>query len=158
MASRTKIGIGLVAMLVLFPAVGWAAERLPNLLPNGDVENVFVNHIKVGEGRSTTIEAWDSGVPTFWRLGAGAALADESASTGKHCIVLQGGEQAAESTVFSDYWRVKDPAYPFGLPLRPMGSLALWCAGTLCCMSDMYVCVTYELYHTCYLLGWRHSL
>ena len=104
----------IAAVLVLAVPARLAWTQPPNLLPNGDVENVFVNHIKLGEGRSTTIEAWDSGVPTFWRLEEGAALSEEESQSGERSVVLRSG---AAATVFTDYWRVKDPAMPFGLPL-----------------------------------------
>lgn len=110
--------IGSVAWC-LAGAVLPAAAAPQNLLPNGSAENAFVNHIRVGEGRATAIEAWDSGVPTFWRLGNGASLDSTAAHGGKQSIALHSGDQEASATVFSDYWRVKDPSMPFGLPLAP---------------------------------------
>ena len=102
--------------LCLAGAISFAAAQ-PNLLPNGGAENEFVNHIRVGEKRSTTIEARDSGVPTFWQLGTGASLSSETAHGGLHSIAFQAGGGEVSATVFSDYWRVKDPSMPFGLPL-----------------------------------------
>jgi hypothetical protein len=106
-------------MLYFVVAAAPAGAQTPNLLPNGDVEDEFVNHIRVGEKRTTTMEAWNSGESTFWKRGHGASLDRETVHGGKHSIALQADEQTAEATVFSDYWRVKDSTMPFGLPLAP---------------------------------------
>lgn len=100
-------------------AVAPAGAQAPNLLPNGDVEDEFVNHIRVGEKRTTTMEAWHSGEPTFWKRGPGASLDRETVHSGRHSIKLHADETTAEATAYSDYWRVKDSTMPFGLPLVP---------------------------------------
>ncbi len=106
-------------MLYFWAATIPAGAQAPNLLPNGDVEDEFVNHIRVGEKRATTIEAWNSGEPTFWKRGHGASLDRGTVHGGAYSVALVADEQTAEATVFSDYWRVKDASMPFGLPLAP---------------------------------------
>jgi hypothetical protein len=93
--------------------------ELPNLFPNGGVENEFVNQIIREDDYATSVRAEGSGVPTFWRLGSGAALCRDGAHSGAHSIELQGGEKEVSATVYSDYWRVKEAAMPFGTPLLP---------------------------------------
>ncbi|GMQ80262.1 MAG: hypothetical protein BMS9Abin04_224 [Planctomycetia bacterium] len=112
-----KVAIGLVVVPALLVLPSFGAE--PNLLPNGDAENEFVNHLTADGGRSTSIKAIDSGIPTYWRLTEAARLCKEVKHGGLRAIELQGGDRAASATVFSDYWRVKDVSMPFGLPLVP---------------------------------------
>ncbi len=92
---------------------------LPNLLPNGDAENEFVNLMIRGQGNSSRIQAKDTGAPNYWRLTEGATLCKDARFSGNHCITLQGRGTSVSATTFADFWRVKDPSMPFGLLLLP---------------------------------------
>ncbi|MFH1740554.1 MAG: hypothetical protein ABIH23_16220, partial [bacterium] len=91
----------------------------PNLLPNGDAENEFLNLLKETAGYTTSIKAKDTLIPTYWRLTDGATICKDTKYEGDSAIRLQGGDAQASATIFSDYWRVKDASMPFGLPLVP---------------------------------------
>ena len=93
--------------------------EVANLLPNGTVENEFLNLMTEGSGFTASIKAKDTFVATYWQLSGAASMRKDVAYQGNACIQLQGGEKSASATTFSDYWRVKDPDMPFGLPLMP---------------------------------------
>ena len=88
-----------------------------NLLPNGDVENVFVNQIIQGKDRRSHIDAAGTGVPTYWELTEGAKLSKKEKHSGVNSIQLTGGAKEVKATVCSNFWRVIDGSMPFGLPL-----------------------------------------
>lgn len=99
--------------------------ELPNLLPNGAVENVCVNLLIRDEDFASHIEANETNTPSFWRLTGTASRTEEAVYEGTGAIQLEGGEGSATATAFTDYWRVKDPTMPFGLPLLPSREVQL---------------------------------
>lgn len=108
-----------VTLFVLLSLTHESFGTPSNLLPNGDAENEFVNQMTEADGYATRIQARDTGTPTYWRLTAGASLCKEVKYAGSGSIRLQSGDTEVSATVFSNFWRVKDPSMPFGLPLAP---------------------------------------
>ena len=90
-----------------------------NLVPNGDIENEFVNLVRYDKGYATHIEPRDTGVPAHWQLTGEGGLCRAEKHTGNSSLRLEAGAKAASAAVLTDYWRVKDPSMPFGLPLLP---------------------------------------
>ncbi|MCC6490335.1 MAG: hypothetical protein IT364_22820 [Candidatus Hydrogenedentes bacterium] len=90
-----------------------------NLLPNGDVEDEFVNLLRREASHATHVEARNSRVPAYWQTSDGVTLCREEKHAGGAALQLEAGENPATASIQCDYWRVKDPAMPFGTPLVP---------------------------------------
>jgi hypothetical protein len=100
--------------------VAWAANASPpNLLPNGDAETQYVNLITADGDRATSIQADDTRLPTHWVLSSGATQSDAAARSGRFSIRMEAKPQAVTAALRADFWKVKDPDFPFGLPLVP---------------------------------------
>lgn len=110
------------ALLLLFLQVSLPGQVNHNLFPNGDAENLLVNHVVMDQSHETRfrsrIETEDGDRLAYWELSEGAGISNESYS-GKHAIELVQGKGEVTASVFSDFWRVKDADMPFGLPLAP---------------------------------------
>ena len=113
---KTSAGLLFIGIVLSVPSCFGITS---NLLPNGDVENEFLNLLTEEGGYATHIQAKDTSVPTYWKLTPGAEMSKDVKHQGGACIRLQGGKKTVSATVFSGYWRVKDASMPFGLPLVP---------------------------------------
>lgn len=113
---RAYVGTLLLVVIAL-DATALATED--NLFPNGDAESEWVNLVFGDKGFARHIQARDTGMPSFWRLAEGAALSRDERHVGQSAVRLPAAVKPVSATVFSDYWRVKDGAMPFGAPLLP---------------------------------------
>lgn len=113
---RMRFGLALTLSFCLAHPV-WAVDA--NLLPNGNVESEWVNLVHGSKGYARHIQARDTGLPSFWRVSEGASRVCDVTHSGDAALRLKSGKKPATATVFSDYWRVKDKAMPFGTPLLP---------------------------------------
>ncbi len=91
--------------------------KYPNLFPNGDAENLFINKIIADADYGSHIEAAGDSTLTYWKLSDGASQCNEVTFSGVNAIKLSRGEGDVTATVLSNYWRVADGNMPFGLPL-----------------------------------------
>ncbi|MEN8227665.1 MAG: hypothetical protein ABFS38_05880 [Bacteroidota bacterium] len=89
----------------------------PNLFPNGDAENLFINKIIGEAGYGSHIRAEGDSTLTYWKLSDGASQCNDVAFSGANAVKLSRGEADVTATLFSNYWRVADGNMPFGLPL-----------------------------------------
>lgn len=114
--KRSTIGF----VLLFSVQVLLSGQENQNLFPNGDVENLLVNHIKLDRRHESRfrshIEAEAKDNLPYWNLSDGATISKESHS-GEHAIEMVRGEEDATATVFSDFFHVEDGDMPFGLPL-----------------------------------------
>ncbi len=116
----------LFVLVLLFVQVTATGQDHPNLFPNGNVENTFINQVVQESGHNNPensyrshIEPVGTGLPTYWRLSKGATLSKEIKFSGDHAIQLARGKEKVTATVHTDYWTVKDADMPFGQPLVP---------------------------------------
>ncbi|MCC6698547.1 MAG: hypothetical protein IT365_23190 [Candidatus Hydrogenedentes bacterium] len=110
---------GRYALFILLTLTPFGVASGQNLLPNGDVEDEFVNLLRREASHATHIEARDSRVPARWQVSEGVSLCRDEKHAGEAALQLEVDAQPATATLASDYWRVKDPAMPFGTPLVP---------------------------------------
>ena len=111
---------------LLLLSQSYASDREhPNLFPNGDVDNIFLNQIVQEKGYRSHIEASGTGLPTYWRLTEGAMLSRDIKFGGEYATKLSRRKKDVTATVFSDYWKVKDASMPFGLPLVPQKEITV---------------------------------
>lgn len=106
-------------LAVVFALDGRVFAVEANLFPNGDAESEWVNLVFGEEGYARRIQARDTGLPSFWRLAGGAVLSKDERHAGQSAVRLPAAVKPVLATVFSDYWRVKDGAMPFGALLLP---------------------------------------
>ncbi len=89
----------------------------PNLLPNGNAENIFINQITQKKDRGSYIDAEGTRLASMWKFTEGAITTEEEKYRGRRSVQLTSGKNEVKATVLSNFWRVKDGYMPFGLPL-----------------------------------------
>jgi len=113
---RTLLAFILLAVPLAARAGGQAG---PSLLPNGGVEDKFVNDIEQLPGYGSRIHPGGRSYVPHWELSEGAVTSESRPHGGTRCLELLSGAKDVTAALRSDFWQVKDPAMPFGLPLVP---------------------------------------
>jgi hypothetical protein len=91
----------------------------PNVLANGGLEDRFVNDIEQLPSYQSRIYPLGRSYVPHWVLSDGAKASEICPHTGVRCLELASGEKPVTAELESDFWKVWDPAMPFGLPLVP---------------------------------------
>lgn len=90
-----------------------------SLLPNGDAENILINDIQQLKGYKTIIHPKGHGFLPYWTLSDKTMVTDKVYYKGQNSIEMTGGDKDVSAIIHSNFWQVKDPNMPFGLPLFP---------------------------------------
>lgn len=104
-------------LAMLFSKAFVYGQEHPNLFPNGDVEDLYVNQITFDKDFFSHIAGGETTMPTYWKLSDGASLSKDVKYSGDNAIKLLLGQKDVTATIYSDHWKVKDENMPFGLPL-----------------------------------------